>query len=138
MRTVFFNIRDGQSSNVKLITEAFNLPDGSYELKITKRSKRSLNQNRYYWGICVKMVHDGLKDLGHEVTLEETHDFLKAKFNYNEIVNESTGEVVSIPKSTTELSKTDFMEYIEKIQRFAAEFLNVVIPDPNTQLSIAV
>jgi len=47
------------------------------------------------------------------------------------------GEFISRKyKSTTELTKTEFGEYIEAIQRFAAESLNVTIPDPNTQTQL--
>jgi hypothetical protein len=137
MNLSFFHIENGKIVNPVAVKRAFKgLPDGRYELKITKKNRRSLNQNRYYFGVCVRMVRDGLVDLGHDVTLEETHDFLKSKFHSEELVNESTGEIISIPRSTTEMNKEDFSNYIEKIQRFSAEFLNVVIPNPNSQMAL--
>ncbi len=134
MESVYFNIVDGKFQNQKGIAKAFELPDGRYELKITRRNKRTLPQNRYYWGVCVALVHEGLKDMGHEVSIEDTHDFLRSKFNYKEIVNEVTGEVERIPMSTAEMTKEQFSNYVEKIQHFAAEFLSVTIPSPNEQL----
>lgn len=132
--TVYFHVKHGMVSNTLAIEKAFSeLKEGSYEMKILRRNKRSIPQNRYYWGVCVRLVHEGLKHLGHEISLEETHDFLKAKFNYTEIVNEATGEVERIPRSTSDLNKTDFGNYIEKIQQFGAEFLNINIPNPGEQ-----
>jgi hypothetical protein len=136
MKQAIFHIRDGQVVNKYTVKRAFELPDGSYELKISKKSKRSLSQNAYYWGAVVKMVQEGLKDLGHDLTLEETHDFLKGRFNAKEIINTDTGEVISVPRSTTELNKTQFGEYIEKIQRFSIEYLGVNIPSPNEQVKM--
>ena len=115
-----------------------SLPDGRYRVVIERANKRSGQQNRYYWGLVIPMLTEAFKDLGHELSQEETHEFLKAKFNSKQIHNEDTGEAIDLPLSTTRLSKFDFSEYIEKIQRFAAEFLNVVIPDPNTQLQFDV
>lgn len=132
----YFTIREGKILNKQAVRGAFDLSDGSYELKITKRSKRSLQQNAYYWGVIVAMVHEGFRNMGNDVSLEETHEYLKARFNYKEIVNTSVGEVMNVPKSTTELSKEEFGMYIDKIQQFAAEYLNTIIPNPGEQVAI--
>lgn len=136
MKTAIFYIRGGDVVNKNTVKKAFDLPDGGYELKITKKNKRSLSQNAYYWACVVPMIQQGLKDLGHDLALQETHDFMKARFNSREIVNPETGEVISVPKSTSDLNKTQFGEYIERIQRFAAEYLDIVIPNPNEQVKI--
>lgn len=113
------------------------LKDGEYIMTIEKKKrKRSLNQNSYLFGVVVEMVWKGLCDLGHEVSKEETHEFLKATFNYKEIVNEQTGEIYRIPLSTATLSTVEFNEYVERVVRWAAEFLGIVIPMPNEQIEI--
>ena len=128
------HIREGKITNPAVIRKAFDgLKDGRYTVDITRQNKRSNPQNAYYWGLVIPLLKKGFEDLGHELTAEEVHEFLKAKFNFKEIINEETGEVNQIPLSTTRLSKLEFSEYIEKIQRWAAEFLNLVIPDPGTQ-----
>ena len=106
-----------------------SLAVGKYILKADKANKRTSPQNRYYFGLVVPMMQKGFEDLGHELSKQETHEFLKSKFNSVTLVNHDTGETINVPKSTTKLSKSDFGEYIEKIQRFAAEFLNIVIPE---------
>ena len=44
-----------------------------------------------------------------------------------------TGEVLKEPLSTSDLSKQEFNEYIDKIIRFAAEVLDIQIKYPNEQ-----
>lgn len=96
-----------------------------------KRKKRSNMQNAFYHGICVPMVQQGMYELGTEMSLQETHEFLKIEFNYKEVPS-LHGELMKVPRSTTELTTVEFMVYIEKIQRFASEYLGIVIPDPNS------
>jgi hypothetical protein len=100
------------------------------EVKIRKKP-RSNPQNAYYWAVIVPMLCDGLNHMGHEFDLEDTHEFIKANFNYKEIVNTDTGEVLRSPQSTTALSTFEFSEMKEKIQKWAVEWLNIIIPDPN-------
>ena len=53
------------------------------ELTITvekKKRSRSLNQNAYYFGVVVKLVREGLLDVGYRFTFEETHEYLKFMF----------------------------------------------------------
>src|SRR6185369_5415151 len=124
-------------ANPKVIAQLFNgLKDGKYIVEINDYNKRTDQKNRYYWGLVVPLVQKGIEDLGTEVTREETHEFLKGRFNTTLITNEDTGECMGFPLSTTRLNKEQFAEYIEKIQRFGAEFLQIEIPDPGQQLSI--
>jgi hypothetical protein len=111
------------------------------EVKVTievKKAKvtRSLMQNAYYFGVCVSMVQERLRDLGHDITKEDTHNLLRGRFLFTELIDDKTGEVVKIPKSTKNLTKTEFMDYIEDIKRFGAEVLDIVIPDAGEQLKI--
>lgn len=80
------------------------------------------------------MIQDRLKDLGNEFTKEEVHEFLKSRFHFQELVNEQTGEVIQMPRSTTIMTKGRFADYIADIQRWAAQFLDIYIPDPGEQL----
>lgn len=107
------------------------------ELEIKKKKRRRSGQlNRYYWGVVVALIQEGMVTLGNDVSRNDVHYYLKYRFNYKELVNIGTGEVLQIPDSTTDLSNTEFMEYMEKCKQFAAEFLNVVIPEPLEQLKM--
>ena len=113
------------------------LKDGDYIMEIKeKKKKRSNSQNSYLWSVVNPMVFRRLVELGHDITIEEAHDFLKANFNYKEIVKPETGEVLKIPLKTSELSTIEFSEYIERVIRFGAEFLDIQIPYPNEQMEI--
>lgn len=110
------------------------LKDGDYVMTIEeKKKKRSNSQNAYYYGVVVEMVFRRLVELGHDVNREESHEFLKASFNYKEIVNEGTGEIFKIPRSTTTLDTFEFSEYVDRIIRFGSEVLDIQIPLPNEQ-----
>lgn len=107
-----------------------------FQITIEKKKKsRSLNQNGYYHAVVVPMVRQGLIDIGTKLTREETHEILKMKFLKKEVVLEETGEILNYTGSSAELTTTQFMDYIAEIQMWAAEFLNVVIPDPASQIN---
>jgi hypothetical protein len=107
------------------------------EIKISKRQiKRSQQQNRYYWGAVVPIVTTGLIDAGYRVNQEDAHIYMKSRFLIETIVSDKTGEILPTVGSTTKLTTVQFMEYIAEVQQWAAEFLNVVIPDPNEQVEL--
>lgn len=96
-----------------------------------RKAARSQPQNRYYWGVVVELIseHTGY-------TPEELHDYLKAKFLPKALaLPDANGVIVDefvIGGSTTKLNKLEFGEYVERIRQWAAETLDVVIPDPDT------
>jgi len=113
------------------------LKDGDYVMEIKERKKKRSNpQNSYLWTVVNSMVFRRFVELGHDVTIEETHAFLKASFNFKEIIKEDTGEVLKIPRGTSELSTIEFNEYIERVIRFGAEVLDIYIPLPNEQTEL--
>lgn len=99
------------------------------------KKKRSNNQNSYYWGIVIVLIKSALKDTGNNLNTNDVHDLLRLKFLKETIsIKEETGEVIERVKSTTELTTSQFMDYIAEIQQFAAEYFDVIIPDPNTEI----
>jgi hypothetical protein len=97
---------------------------------ISSAENRSLNQNGYYWSVVVAMVWEAFKELGHEVSELDTHEFLKAKFN-NEVIVTKEGEAIEIPQSTKDLTKSQFEDYLFKIRKWALTSLEIDIPEPN-------
>lgn len=124
----------------QLVQDLQNLEGKDLVLTIErKKKKRSGPQNRYYWSVVVPIVRSGLIDAGWErekiAGSEQVHELLKHLFCKKvELINENTGEVIEMPPTTTSLTTTDMMEYIEDIQRWSAEFLGVIIPDPGEQM----
>lgn len=110
-----------------------NLKDCKVEITVKKHfKKRSTEQSRYYWGVVVPMVQDAINGLGNEFTAEETHEFLKARFNAKNIASKD-GEAISVPVSTTKLNTVEFVAYLERINLFCSEYFGFSIPEPNSQ-----
>jgi hypothetical protein len=107
-------------------------------IKIQKQKKiRSNYQNRYYFGVVIPIIQQGLFDVQAEwLSVDEIHAFLKQNFNYKELVNKRTGEVVAVAKTTADLATIEFEEYLDRCRAFADEFLNIIIPMPNEQVKI--
>ena len=83
------------------------------------KNNRSLSQNRYYW-LYLGIISN---ETGH--TEEELHELFKRKFlppTHKVIL----GTGFKLPASTTDLSKHDFSEYLDKI----CALTGVPIPDP--------
>ena len=106
-------------------------------IEIKKKMKtRSTFQNSYYWGVVIPLVKNGLFEVGYPVNLEQTHELLKSKFRIIEIPNVNTGEIINSIGSTADMTTSEMMDYFAEIKQWAAEFLNVYIPDPNEQIEI--
>lgn len=135
---IFIELTDGKVTKGRtLFSKLFKGLSGRFVITIEKaKRKRSNNQNRYLWGCVYKFIQQGFEDLGNKESLETIHEFCKSRFLKKEIVHEETGEVMTFTKSTTELSTSEMMDYIADLQRFGAEYLNVIIPDPNEQVSM--
>jgi hypothetical protein len=114
-----------------------SLIDLDVNLTVNKRKKKRSNpQNAYYWGVVVPLIREGLNGVGYDVSKDETHDLIKYRFARRSLVNKDTGEVIETTGSTTEMDTFDFSKFIEKIQIWSVEYLNVVIPSPNEELEI--
>lgn len=95
------------------------------ELVIKKRKRtRTLNQNRYYWGVIVKLLsnHTGYSD-------DEMHEALKSLFLSHPMQLASRN--ISVNKSTASLSTKEFEDYMDQIRGWAQVELNCYIPLPN-------
>ena len=77
----------------------------------SRRPKRSEAQNRYYFGVYLPLI---AKETG-EYNIERLHNLFKGMFLTTGIVD-VLGQKVRMTKSTTELSKNDFSEYIMAIE----------------------
>jgi len=123
--------------NTAAVRELFaKYPDANFEVLYRKLPRRSGPQNRYYWGVVIPLVMDGMNELGNTFDKDSTHYFLKKRFNPKEVIGVG-GEVLdTIPGTTTELNTEEFSEeYIAKIKQFAAEYLSIYVPDPGQQTS---
>lgn len=133
------HIRDGQIMNKSAVKKMFDeLTDGRYLATVESKNKRSLPQNAYYWMILTDYIQPALYDLGWRSikTKDDAHFFVADMFLKQKVVNEETGEVKERIKSTTELSTMEFNVYLSEIIEWAAEYLSISIPEPNSQLCL--
>lgn len=116
-------IRNGKLTMGKVLAERFEKwkrGNEGVEVVIQPwKPTRSSSQNAYYWvylGIIAKETGELENDL---------HQLFKRKF-LAPVFRTVMGEEVSIPRSTTKLSKMDFGDYLDKI----CALTNVPLPDP--------
>lgn len=107
-------------------------------ITVEKRKKgRSPEQNRYYWGVVVQVIATMLKDYDPTtvVTPELCHEYLKKRFlpmvqEWQEVIVKTPDDRQEIIFTTTVLSTTQFMDYLELIAEWAAS-LGWVVPSPD-------
>jgi dihydroorotate dehydrogenase len=89
------------------------------------KKTRSIQQNKAYFGLAVNMIAN---HLGYDK--EDMHKALAEKF-LGTVEIKFGKETLIVPKSTKNLTTVQFIEYTERVQRWAAEFLELNIPCPN-------
>jgi len=86
---------------------------------VPRKLKRTLTQNNYYW------LYLGVIEQETGNTSMDLHEYFKRIFLPPKFIT-VMGKELKIPASTTELSKLDFGDYLDRI---CAE-TNVPLPDP--------
>lgn len=125
--------------NRKFIADAIKSFSGKeIEIIIKRKYKsRSLPQNNFYWGVTIPFFQNLFHEAWGEIRpIEEIHEILKATCNYTEIPNPATGEIQRIPKSTTELTTSEWMDFELQMDQFARDFFNATLPKPNEQTTL--
>lgn len=99
-----------------------------------RRSKRSDKQSRWYWGGILEALSE---KTGY--TPDELHEYCKARFIPKRLaICDGNGVVIDdrvVGGSTTKLSREEMADYCEDIRRWAAQDLDLVIPDPDPMWS---
>ena len=141
MRTeIRTNVINGKfKRNINLIVDAVQSFEGKDCIFIIDKAtkKRSNRQNRYLWGILYPIAKQSIRDAWGEIwSIDKTHEFFKAMFLYTEKVNEDTGVVVKLPKSTKENTTSQQEDYHSEIRAFLLEWFNVDCPLPNEEITL--
>ena len=92
------------------------------------RARRTNPQNRYWWGVVVRLfsAEDAMN-----CTPEEAHEALK--FEVNAIIRVVGDRVIRIPQSTADLNTAEFKQMWARAQQLGAELYGLNIPDPFTE-----
>lgn len=117
--TIKFNTSEIESAARRMIQ--YVKPGNSYILQINRaKAKRSLNQNKYYWGVIVRLFSQATGYTSNEAHQTLAGYFLKYQKDKKWFV-----------KSTTELDTKEFEGYAEQCRVFMWQELNVHVPLPN-------
>ena len=104
-----------------------------------EEKKRTLRQNKYLWGVVYKTIVDNdpgyfvndavdaLRNTARLSTAEVVHEFCKARFLPSA---DLPGLQITVAPSTAKLPRKEFQDYVESIRRWAADELQVFVPDP--------
>lgn len=105
----------------KKIAEYVSGKDDWFVVDIRRAKRlRSLNQNRYYWGVVCKVIAEHTGYISEEVHQILAHKFLSYESNGREFV-----------KSTRTLLTYDFEKYLDECRTWAKVEMDVHIPLPN-------
>jgi hypothetical protein len=103
------------------------------------KDTRSLRANNYYWGLVLTpMSKDGSDG---DQSPEDIHDAMCAMFLPDEqkrveFFNRMTGECLSVPtdpRHSSKLKGDEFYDFVEKVRKFALEFMGVITEDPDPE-----
>jgi|688.fasta_scaffold472456_3 hypothetical protein len=127
--------------NRQLIIDALKSFEGkNIQITIEKATKkRSNQQNSFYWGVVVPILQKGLHDATGEVRDVNSIHYqivLPLLSPKREIVNTKTGEIITEHLTSSQMTTSEFMDFIVNIQKWSAEFLQVDIPNPNEQTTL--
>ena len=137
MPTFVLHTLKGKVQNFEEARRFFvGLKDGLHVITAKHQGQRSLPQNAYFHAVVCPLLVDPLRELGweHIHDPEDAKDFVKKLFLTRRVANHETGEMHEYVLHTSKLTTLEFKEFVEQIQQWAAEELNIYIPDPNQYL----
>lgn len=80
-----------------------------------RKVKRSNPANARYW-LLLHVAAEKLRPSGEQYSAETFHVYYKMKFLGADDVKMPNGKVVAIPRSSAELAKDEFHEYVFKVE----------------------
>jgi hypothetical protein len=81
--------------------------------------KRSLDSNRYYWAVLGDISEQVVPGKSYEPSI--WHEYLRALFLPERMVELPDGSIKMLEPSTSELNQATFSEYTEKVIKWALE-----------------
>ena len=94
-----------------------NAPDG--HILEVRPPKRSLDSNRYYWAVLGDISEQVVPGKAYEPSI--WHEYLRALFLPERMVELPDGSIKMLEPSTSELNQSSFSEYVEKVVMWALE-----------------
>ena len=82
--------------------------------------KRSTEANRRYW-LIIHLIADKVKPDGQEFAPETWHQWAKLRWLGGDDVKLPNGKVIVVPKSSAELGKDEFHEFVCNVEEWALD-----------------
>lgn len=99
-----------------------------------KLPQRSIQQNRYLWGVVYRMIAEHIGESSEYVHRTVGRAILRRVLEDKEI--DIKGEKFLIEASTTDLDLRQMKHYWEELRGWALRVLDVAIPEPNDMAKI--
>jgi hypothetical protein len=134
------NIKNGKwltnISTLKKFNEAW---DGC-QITVTlhmKRNRRSNNQNSYYFSFIVPILQKCIENEWQEYwDKSAVHEFLLSNFNYDELINEETGEILRKVRRSKDNDTKQAEVFYQRCREFILEYFNTEVPLPNESVKL--
>jgi hypothetical protein len=90
------------------------------------KTKRTNPQNRYWWGVVLKLITDYMNEQGYELREQDWHDYYvnNGYFGYKQVAG------FQVPRGSSDANTLVFNEVIDRIQK-EWSLRGLIIPDPN-------
>lgn len=88
-------------------------------------TKRNNEQNKRYWGFVLRTIADQAWVDGQQYNTDTWHEYFARKFGVCEDMKLPGGEIITRRKSTTEMTVSDFTEYMTHVESYATQELGV-------------
>ena len=96
---------------------------------------RSNQQNAYYFAVIIPLTIEAIQNEWGEIWgIEKTHELFKTMFLFDEKANYRTGEIIKIPKSSTQNTTVEQESFHDQCRQFLREWFNVEAPLPNEEI----
>lgn len=136
-KIIFCERKETGVSNIPAIQNAcMEFPIGQrLQVTIQAKNRRSNPQNNYIH-LTFDLLASELNKMGNNFRPSEIKELLKFKYLLVDVVNSDTGECLGQRvRGTSELTKEEFSEFVEKVIQFASE-LNIRLPLPNENIEM--
>lgn len=102
------------------------------------KAKRSLAQNRLLW-LWNQIIADHFREhFGQENSAEDVHEvFVRRKFGVK-VIQAGNEEPIIVRKRTRKLNTKEFCEYLNWLEQYCAEYLELILPQPEDLYTLAI
>lgn len=91
----------------------------------TDEAKRNADQNRRLWGYVYRTIAEQAFVNGHQFDADVWHEHCARAFGVCDEITLPDGEIVTRRKSTTQMTVSEFSEYMERVTAYATQQLGV-------------